>query len=221
MSTEQEIITGVLQREGWDKYTNHPADKGGPTKWGITLQAWRDWLHDQVLGADAVMAITEAEAREFYRVLYITGPHFDKIADAHLRELCIDAGVNHGPRHPIKWVQWAAEVAQDGNLGPLTLAAVNACAPLELFLWVCAFRIRLYGRLTSGDLQLKAAKAAGLNLQAEFTAGWCNRVAEFLESSAREIERQHKELASVANVGKVVDGPGAGSAAVVSGRAAG
>jgi lysozyme family protein len=189
--TEQEIITGVLQREGWDKYTDHPADKGGPTKWGITLKAWSDYLGKPCTAAD-VQAITEAGARQFYRVKYILEPKFDLVGDAHLRELLIDAGVNHGPRHPAKWAQWAAEVPQDGVLGPVSLKAINACAPLELFLWVCAFRVRLYGRLTSQDQALKAARAAGFRLQAEFTAGWCNRVAEFLESSAREIEAQHK-----------------------------
>lgn len=211
---EHEVITGILRREGWDKYTNHPADKGGPTKWGITLQAWRDWKGDQSLGAAAVQAITEAEAREFYRVKYITGPRFNLINDAHLRELCIDAGVNHGPRHPTKWMQWAAEVPQDGVLGPVTLAAVNACAPLELFLWVCAFRVRLYGRLTSSDPELKRARAAGIRLQAEFTAGWCNRAAEFLESAAREVESRHKGASGVGN-GRThshAAGPGAGPA---------
>lgn len=189
--TEQEMITEILRREGWDKYTNHAADKGGPTKWGITLDSWRGYKKNHALQAIDVQSITEAQAREYYRYVHIVEPAFDKVLDLSLRELLIDAGVNHGPRHPAKWVQWAAEVKQDGKLGPISLKAINAAAPQELFLWVCAFRVRLYGRLTSQDPALKAARSAGLHLQAEFTSGWCNRVAEFLEGAARRIEAAH------------------------------
>ena len=187
---EQEILTEILRREGWDQYTNHPADKGGPTKWGITLAAWSGYIGRPATAAD-VQAITETQAREFYRVAYIVKPRFDKVADHRLRELLIDAGVNHGPRHPCKWVQWAAEVEQDGELGPVSLAAINSAAPLELYLWVCAFRIRLYGRLVSMDSQLQRARAAGFRLQAEFAGGWNNRVASFVETAARDIEAAH------------------------------
>lgn len=186
----QDIIAGVLQREGWPKYTNLAADKGGSTKGGITQAAWSEWIERPATIAD-VMAITEPEAREFYEFKYVVQPHFDQVKDEHLRELLIDAGVNHGTRHPAKWAQWAAEVKQDGMLGPISLAAINACAPLELFLWVCAFRTRLYGRLTTLDPQMKKVRAAGIHLQAEFTAGWCNRVAQFLEDAARRIEKDH------------------------------
>lgn len=187
----QALITGILKREGWDTYTDHPADRGGPTKWGITLDSLRAWRGDPTLGAADVQALTEAQASSYYEHVHIIAPGFDRVVDEHLRELLIDAGVNHGPRHPIKWAQWAAEVKQDGVLGPISLAAINAAAPLELFLWVCAFRVRLYGRLTSQDSKLKAARASGYRLQAEFTSGWCNRVAEFLESAARRIEADH------------------------------
>lgn len=190
--TEDQIITDILRREGWDRYTNIASDRGGPTKWGITLVSWRDYKRNPALTAAHVQAITEAEARAFYRYRHIVEPRFDQVQDPHLRELLIDAGVNHGPRHPAKWVQWAAEVPQDGKLGPISLAAINSAAPLELFLWVCAFRVRLYGRLVSLDPTLKAARAAGFRLQAEFSSGWCNRVAEFLESAARRIEATHK-----------------------------
>lgn len=187
----EDIITAILVREGWDKYTAHPADKGGPTKWGITLASWRAYKGNANLFAADVQAITESQAREYYRHVHVIAPRFDKVADLQLRELLIDAGVNHGPRHPTKWVQWAAEVPQDGVLGPVSLTAINAAAPMELFLWVCSFRIRLYGRLTSQDAELKRARAAGIRLQAEFTAGWCNRVGEFLEGAARVIEATH------------------------------
>jgi lysozyme family protein len=202
---EQQVIDEILRREGWPKYTNIAADRGGPTKGGITLLAWAGYKKrppaigpngklyaGAAVTAAEIAAISESEARAFYRHEFIVAPNFHLVADEHLRELLIDAGVNHGPRHPSKWVQWAAEVKQDGVLGPISIAAINACAPLELFLWVMSFRIRLYGRLVSTDPELKRARAAGINLQAIFAEGWNNRAAEFLEAAARRIEIDHQ-----------------------------
>lgn len=178
---EHDLITAILRREGWDKYTDHPADRGGPTKWGITLTAWRDFKHDNTLTAIAVQQISEDQARDFYRFVHIVQPGFDKIVDADLRELLIDCGVNHGTRTPAVWLQAALGVKQDGRIGAITLAAVNQAHAAELMLSICGARIRLYGRLTSQDAQLARAKSAGIRLQAENTAGWLNRATEFLE----------------------------------------
>lgn len=189
MTDEGGVISEILRREGWPKYTNLPSDRGGPTKGGITLAAWQEFRPGATL-AD-LEALTEAQAREFYRAVHITRPGFDRIVDPPLRELVIDAGVHHHPRHAAKWLQAAAEVKQDGVLGPISLAAINAAAPGELFLWVLAFRLRLYGRLVQRDPQLAKAKATGIRLQAEFAEGWNNRAAEFLEAAARRIGAGH------------------------------
>lgn len=176
--TDDKMIDEILRREGWPKYTNLEADRGGPTKGGITLAAWREYTRNQKASAADVEAITEPQAREFYRLKYLLP--FAGIRDPLLRELLVDCGVNHGTRHAAKWVQWSAEVKQDGALGPISLAAINGADPIELVAWTIAFRIRLYGRLVSRD-----------HSQAVFAAGWNNRAAEFLEQLARQVEARH------------------------------
>lgn len=185
------LITEILRREG-DRYTNRPSDRGGPTKWGITLKRWSEYI-----GAPAtpemIQAITEKEARQFYQTEYIDGPGFGKIRDAMLREIVVDIGVNSGTETAARWLQACAGVKVDGDIGPITLAAVNSQPPVMLAVKMCSARVRHYGRITSNDPELKKAQAAGWNrLQAENTAGWCNRAADFLDEIARRVMNDEK-----------------------------
>ena len=181
-----EIITGVLKAEGWDTYTDHPADKGGPTKWGITLKAWQDYTGKPVTAFN-MKAITESEARLFYQRKYVIEPGFNRIANPILMALLIDAGVNHGTRAATKWLQRAIGATQDGVLGPKTLQAVAQKPWDDTYCLVLSYRIRLYGYLVSRDPKLKAAKEAGFRLQAEFSEGWNARAAKWLERLAEYV----------------------------------
>lgn len=183
------LIDAVMRREGWPTFTNHPADRGGPTKGGITLAEFQKWRPGATV-AD-LEALSEAEGRAFYWDRYVVIPRFDRIRDIALRGLVVDAAVNHGAPRATKWLQLAADVNPDRDFGPISQAAVNAAAPLELFLWLIAYRLRLYGRLVQRDPELMKARQAGIRLQAEFAEGWNVRAAEFLESAARSIEIQH------------------------------
>lgn len=161
------IIDDILRREG-SKYTNHPSDRGGPTKWGITQAVLSEVRGKPASEAD-VAALTEAEARSIYEARYIRQPRFDQIANAALRDLVIDCGVNHGPGRAARWLQDAAGVTADGAIGPKTLTAVNGADPRVMYCKVLAARVRFYGRIIADDPR-----------QAAFAAGWANRAAEFI-----------------------------------------
>lgn len=182
----EELITDVLKAEGWDTYTNHPADKGGPTKWGITLKAWSEYRGHEVSEHD-VQSITEAQARDFYEKLYVIGPKFNQLPEK-LVALVVDSGVNSGPRAASKWVQRAVGAKQDGWIGPETLQSVWNANHLTTFLRVVAYRTKLYGRLVSRDPKLKLAKDAGFRLQAEFASGWNNRIMGYVLGLAEDLE---------------------------------
>lgn len=164
-----EIITDILKAEGWDAYTDHPADRGGPTKWGITLEAWQDYLGKPVTASN-VCGITESEARLFYHRKYIIEPRYDKIISTFLMAMTVDAAVNHGPRRATKWLQRAVGAAQDGVLGPKTLAAVNYKDDIVVALKFLSYRVKFYGYLVTRDPS-----------QAVFAHGWNNRAAKWLE----------------------------------------
>ena len=162
-------IRDIIRREG-AAYTNHTADRGGPTRYGITQATLAAYRKVPVTEFD-VASLTESEARAIYAELYIRRPRFDQITDERLRALVIDCGVNHGTGQAAKWLQRAAEAPADGVLGPVSLAAINGAEPGRLYRAVLAERIKLYGALIAKDPR-----------QAVFAAGWMARAAEFLEA---------------------------------------
>jgi len=169
--TIDDILTDVLKSEGWDRYTNHPSDRGGPTKWGITLKAYRD-LVDEEATELTIRNLTEAEARAFYNRFYVVEPGFDKVHPL-VQPLLIDCGVNHGPKRAATWFQKAVGTEQDGVIGPVTLAAQMALPPQAIYLQICASRFRFYGAIVGRD-----------HSQAAFISGWNNRGAKFLVALA-------------------------------------
>ncbi|MCB7129678.1 MAG: hypothetical protein J3T61_09090 [Candidatus Brocadiales bacterium] len=180
-----EIITDVLKAEGWDSYTNDLADRGGPTKWGITQKAWSEY-HGIEATEDDIKAITEVQAREFYEKIYVTAPRFNLLPYLII-PLVIDSGVNSGVRAASKWVQRAVGTKRDGWIGPITIQKAMEANHISIFLKIVSYRCKLYGRLVARDPQLKAAQDAGFKLQARFASGWNNRVMGFLERLAQSI----------------------------------
>lgn len=165
--TPESIIDDILRREGG--YVDHPADKGGPTKHGITLATLSDW-RGQPTTPEHIKNLTEVEAREIYRERYILEPRLHKVIDPKVRALAVDCAVNHGPKQAVKLLQLAARVFPDGALGPKTEAAVSRMDAAVLYHRLCAARVRLYGQIITKDPS-----------QSVFAAGWTNRVADFIE----------------------------------------
>ncbi len=162
------IIDGVLFREG-SGFTNIANDKGGATKFGVTQATLSDWRKRPVTVED-VRALTETEARDIYRNVYAIRPGLVKLTSEAVLELTVDCAVNHGPKEAVKMLQEAARVFPDGSFGPKTESAANRMNPSVLYQRLCAVRARFYGRIITRD-----------HSQAEFAAGWLNRLAGFIE----------------------------------------
>lgn len=166
--TPTEIIDGILIREG-SEYTNHTADKGGPTKYGVTLVTLSEWRGRKCTPED-VARLTETEAREIYREEYLIRPGFLGIENDAVRTLVVDCAVNHGVKQAVLLLQQAARVFTDGILGPNTKQAVNRMTPGVVYRRLCAARVRFYGQIITRNPS-----------QATFAFGWANRVAQFIE----------------------------------------
>lgn len=169
MNANDTILDEIIRHEGG--YVNHPADRGGPTKFGITAQTLGAW---RKLGRPAtaaeVEALTEPEARAIYHQQYIIRPGFDAITHPALLNLLVDAAVHAGPKRAVRWLQKALGITADGVIGPKTRAALDAADQGVLYAKVLWQRLRHIGRLITSDPK-----------QSAFASGWMNRIAEFVE----------------------------------------
>jgi len=126
------LISEVIAREGG--YSNHPADKGGATRWGVTEAVARahgyrgDMRH-----------FPRDEAAAIYRRIYWLRPGFDRVAERAplLAAELFDTGVNMGPAVAAGFLQRALnalnrggadfeDIPVDRNVGPRTIAALTA-----------------------------------------------------------------------------------------------
>lgn len=137
MKTIKQVIDGIIAVEG-EKYTNHPADRGGPTKWGITQAALSLWLGRKAT-VDEVRNLTRATAYDIYHQNYIVKPKIHLIHDVSplvAGELA-DTGVNMGIGIPGRFLQDCLnclnreqklypDLVVDGIIGPATARALSA-----------------------------------------------------------------------------------------------
>lgn len=125
------LIDDLIAREGG--FVDHPADRGGPTRWGVTQAAaraagWRGDMRDY----------PRAAAASLYRARYWLAPRFDAVATRapRLAAELFDTGANMGPAVAARFLQRALtalnrnardypDIAVDGRIGPATLAALD------------------------------------------------------------------------------------------------
>lgn len=130
--TIESMIEATIGKEGG--YSDHPADRGGPTRWGITQAVARANGY-----TGSMRELPREKAVAIYRTVYAIRPGFAAVAEisAAVGEELFDTGVNMGPGVPARWFQMALnglndggklypDIAEDGAIGPGTLAAFRA-----------------------------------------------------------------------------------------------
>lgn len=156
----------VLGREG--KYSNHPNDKGGPTKYGITQSTYARYKGRSV-SPQEVQNMPLEDAHKIYFQRYWLPLCCDKINSTAKATAIFDQGVNRGIGWPPTVIQSICGVPEDGHIGTVTLAALNALSDFD---FIASFERR--------------AEAAYLSIvehhptQKVFLRGWINRAKRLL-----------------------------------------
>ena len=153
------LVERVLSHEGG--YVNDPRDPGQETRWGISKRAYPHL---------DIRNLTRAQAVDIYRRDFWQRVRGDELPREFAFQ-ALDAAVNHGIGNAVRWMQRAAGVADDGVIGPVTLAAVQRAQPADLVLRFNAERLRFYAKLTTFST---------------FGRGWVNRVAGNLDHAAAD-----------------------------------
>jgi lysozyme family protein len=145
MDRFEAALAHVFHWEGG--FSDHPSDPGGATHFGIThgtLAAWRG----TPVSREDVRALTRDEAGAIYRARYWDACRCDDLP-AGVDTMVFDAAVNHGPRQAALFLQRALGVADDGAIGPQTLAAANRQNPAQIVCEIAARRMVFYARLNT------------------------------------------------------------------------
>lgn len=164
------VVAGVFAVEGG--YVNNPADPGGETNHGVTVQVARDAGY-----TGPMRELPKETAEQIYAKGYVEGPNFHRVIamSPAVGTKLADAGVNAGTARSARWFQQALNhlsrggadyplIVADGQIGGQTLSAYQA---LE----------RKRGRVKACELTLKLLDAQqgahymSLN-KPTFTVGW-------------------------------------------------
>jgi len=132
----------TLNKEGNGTYTNTPGDPGGPTRWGITLATLSHWRGRPCVAAD-VMNLGQPEALQIYRANY-WAPVGGDMLPVGIDLAAFDCAINQGAGTSAMWLQRAAGVAADMQIGPKTIAAITAMDQIALLEAFKAERLASY-----------------------------------------------------------------------------
>lgn len=137
-------------------YVNHASDPGGETNFGISKRSY-----PQV----DIKNLTRDAAKQIYKRDYWDRAQCDRLPPT-LAYLLFDAAVNSGIGQAIRFLQRAAGVADDGVLGPLTLATIQRLDAESICARFIGQRLDFMTRLSTFD---------------HFGKGWSRRLADQLK----------------------------------------
>jgi lysozyme family protein len=159
--------TTVLDRKCG--FTNTPGDAGGVTKYGIAQNS-----HPEL----NVATMSLSDAMNVYIAKYWNAMQMDSIPHP-LTILYFDCCVNPGPGRAPKFLQQAAGVTVDGQVGPATLAAVAAADQTQLINTISDLRAAYYQAVVTNHPE-----------DAQFLNGWLRRNTEVQQFTIAQMPSQ-------------------------------
>jgi len=155
-----EVIAGLCDTPARKKatgYVNDPDDPGGETKFGVAKNANTD-LNIKTLTWDGAKTV-------YFNRYWIAGS-CDKLPP-RLAVLHFDGCVNHGVKKANMFLQQAAGVVADGDIGPVTLSKIVGSSEIGLCNKVCDLRAKFYNDIVKNK-----------PTSAKYLAGWLRRITE-------------------------------------------
>jgi lysozyme family protein len=149
----------LISNEGG--YVNDPQDPGGETNWGICKRSYPD-VDIKNLTRDGAKAIY---LRDFWQ-----RGQMDKLPSSVAFQ-AFDFAVNSSIETALRKLQKAVGVADDGHIGPVTLAAIQAMHPAKVIMLYVAERLDFWRHLRTAT---------------KFCPVWMGRAADDLRYGAQD-----------------------------------
>lgn len=128
MADASKLVPFILSWET-DKYTNNKNDKGGPTKYGITLATWKkigyDKNGDGKINEQDVKLLTRADFDRVFKKNFWDSCKADSINDQSVANMLVDFAYNSGVSRAVRHLQSIVGGKADGIVGKQTLANIN------------------------------------------------------------------------------------------------
>jgi len=178
-------VNKTIENEGGDKYTETPGDRGGATKYGISLMFLKK-LYKKTLPIEAseikclnkveqfmkddIKNLTIDDAKLIYKVFFWDANRYCEIEDQVIANKVFDMSVLIGPRSSNKILQKCINMKNhnlkvDGIIGDKTLESLSDIDNEYLELWLLHFYTVHFMSICNNDKS-----------QSKFLLGWLNRV---------------------------------------------
>jgi lysozyme family protein len=168
-SSFEKSLQLILKFEGG--YVNDPNDHGGATNKGVTQTVYDEYRKSLNKSGQSVKDITDDEVKDLYYKKYWIVAMCDKLP-VDVDTVHFDTAINAGPKQAAKLLQRSVGVADDGVIGPATLAKVTSVTltnPKALIRQYINKRIEFYISLVMNNPS-----------QIKFLNGWILRANSFL-----------------------------------------
>lgn len=139
-------------------YVNHPLDKGGETKWGITHTTYNS------LYKGSVKNMTEEQWDNIFISLFWNPCNADKIIDQNVANVIVDWCWGSGVTSTKKRIQKLFGLKEDGIFGEITLKTLNTNTK-EVFNKIWKAHYNFYNAIVKNNPSQKV-----------FLKGWLNRL---------------------------------------------
>jgi len=162
MSDYKNAIATVLKHEGG--YVKDPTDRGGETFMGISRKYFPRWEGWSIVDVDHFDDRLEDLVINFYKKYFWDALNLGLIEDDFVASMLMNIAVNQGKKSVAKKIQRILRVVVDGNVGPITIGALND-ASRDAFVYQFVLEtVDLYAHIINKDRSQK-----------KFIVGWLNR----------------------------------------------
>lgn len=191
---KEAILLTINKYEG-HTYTNNPLDRGGPTKYGITLATLRRYYGSNKITAEDVKNLTLDQAVSVYRKLFWKdlGIGLLPLELQHITfDMCVLHGEGRGPKLLQKAIRnlFGDRPAIDGAIGPKTAAACKAAlakwSEKEVIQSIVDVRVKFMNGIVANDPSQKT-----------FINGWLTRANSFLAATPLIYVPKEKDKSNV------------------------